>query len=493
MSHMQRSPSNISNSTLSLSRSKSDSLLQQFISKTAQIIVQSRLSTLAKPQQENEKRKTNKWFNLELDEFEPLREQLKFWKGQLTSTAQAPPLIIDILLDISNLSSQHLVLKQGSGTRTRITPEQLIGRDAAGRPVQKQRILHMIPHQPPDIPLVYKQSIAFFRSLYSIVRLLPCYSLTRQLGRPTRSNVEIIYRISSSRVVSPDEAGLDELHVGNDMRRGISEVIFDPVQTPLGVFNLHSTYRLDCEFTIQDNESALSHRFTDLEHNYFHPAQVARRRSSGSLKGSSQSSKPDATGVSIPSASIALGARVESPDHVRYRVESLTTKKNSPSSGPFTPPSLPSSSLPNAAKHLNENLLSKSLLSRQPFQPVPALEYDQPTTVAGTPPFSLNTTSQQLTMVRKPSLTFTTMHQLDLNRPQFFSNSSIYLPGHEDLTRFKQIAKETSEFSESMQSMLTQKTALKAPFQIEEPRKRRSRTSEEEEELLFNMSELDLL
>jgi Autophagy-related protein 13 len=38
-------------------------------------------------------KKPNKWFNLELDEYEPLKEQLKFWKSQLSSTAQAPPLM----------------------------------------------------------------------------------------------------------------------------------------------------------------------------------------------------------------------------------------------------------------------------------------------------------------------------------------------------------------------------------------------------------------
>ena len=126
-----------SQASLSTKTNKTDALVQQFYGKVAQIIVQSRVSSSS-----ISKQKTNKWFNLELPEHERLKEQLKFWKGQLSSTAQAPPLIIDIFLDISQLDNQALVLKHhANGTRFKIPPEQLIGQDSIGRSITKQRIL----------------------------------------------------------------------------------------------------------------------------------------------------------------------------------------------------------------------------------------------------------------------------------------------------------------------------------------------------------------
>ena len=97
---------------------KADSLSLQFISKTAQIIVQSRLKGSGS--------KRNKWFNLELDDYDQLREELKFWKGQLQSSS-TPPLILQIYLDISKLQSTDTLLLASAktGRRTRINNSDL--------------------------------------------------------------------------------------------------------------------------------------------------------------------------------------------------------------------------------------------------------------------------------------------------------------------------------------------------------------------------------
>jgi hypothetical protein len=116
-------------------KSKADQLSQQFYSKTAQIIVQSRIQMDA-----NGKR--NKWFNLELEDYEVLREELKFWKGQL-SIQQTPPLIVEIFLDISQIpTNQSLVLTDPtSGRRQRISTESLTSTDHNGTTFRKERIL----------------------------------------------------------------------------------------------------------------------------------------------------------------------------------------------------------------------------------------------------------------------------------------------------------------------------------------------------------------
>lgn len=114
-------------------KSKTDSLLQQFFSKTAQVIIQSRLHN-------PNTNKRNKWvcksnqFNLELFDNDLLREELRFYKQQLTAK-QSPPMIIDILLDLND--SQLLI--NSNGRKTRISNE-LMG-EVEGKQIRKQTIL----------------------------------------------------------------------------------------------------------------------------------------------------------------------------------------------------------------------------------------------------------------------------------------------------------------------------------------------------------------
>ncbi|KAI8923105.1 autophagy-related protein 13-domain-containing protein [Entophlyctis helioformis] len=296
--------------------SKTDQLLQNFYAKTAQVIVQSRLapagasntgpgsagagesasaSSLEPVARDGggsaKARKANKWFNLEMDDVDPLREEMRFWKQQIANTSQSPPLIIDIFLDLSSLTSAHHLMLKNTATmqRFRIGKELLTGSDDIGRPTRKTKILletwqlslsHTIPSQPPELPIVYKKSIVFFRALSSMLRLIPAYRLCRRARRTRQSPLSVSYRISTSRASHPDEAGLDQLHLGSDMWHGISEYSFGSVDTPLGMFNLHVAYRLECDFSVDSPEAALSHRYSDLEESYFAANKAIQRQSS---------------------------------------------------------------------------------------------------------------------------------------------------------------------------------------------------------------------
>ncbi|KAJ3047243.1 autophagy protein 13, partial [Rhizophlyctis rosea] len=288
------------------SRSKAEQIIQQFYSKAAQIIVQARWTP---PNSGGDgggdgvsagggvkvAKKRNAWFNLETEDPTPLRDDLKPWKlAALNTTTQPPPLIIDIYLDISNLdpASQTLILQDGvSQLRQRITQDELKGFERDGTRVVKRTILletwqltlsHPIPTQPLDPPLVYKRSAAFFRSLYSYVRLLPAHRLFRKLRDREGGALKIGYRLSSSRMMRVDEAGLDQLHSSGDMRTGISEWGFGNVDTSHGVFNLHVTYRLSCDFSTDTSSTSLLNRFTDMDENYFSPKSLDRQTSSTS-------------------------------------------------------------------------------------------------------------------------------------------------------------------------------------------------------------------
>jgi len=87
-------------STSPIQPNKSEQVTQNFYTKFAQIILQSRIDVSPG--------KLNKWFNLELDDSDDLRNELKFWKAQAASSAQ--PLVINVYLDVSQMDTDKQVL-----------------------------------------------------------------------------------------------------------------------------------------------------------------------------------------------------------------------------------------------------------------------------------------------------------------------------------------------------------------------------------------------
>ncbi|TPX34710.1 hypothetical protein SmJEL517_g02674 [Synchytrium microbalum] len=305
------------------SSQKAEQLIQQFYSKTAQCIVQARWTHPPPHSQSTSRsrkstrvgelsgsttsigpdsaRKSNKWFNLEIDELDALRDELKYWRvnaipassslnvSSANSTAvSSPPLIIDLFLDLSNLGpAQAVTIRDEMSRRRRIPPEQLVSIDSNGRSVRKRTILletwqlsltGPVPSQPPELATVYKKAVMYFRSLYSFIRLMPSYRLFRRLKRSTNGGLGIGYRLSSRRTMPEDEAGLDQLHSTSDMRMGIAEYSFGTVDTAFGVFSLHVMYRLECDFSADDSEALLSSRLGDFDENYFSPRSLDSAR-----------------------------------------------------------------------------------------------------------------------------------------------------------------------------------------------------------------------
>lgn len=74
--------------------------------------------------------------------------------------------------------------------------------------------MHNISHPstdpPPDLPVVYKKSIAFFRSLYAYVRLLPAFRLFKRIKAKLNHDLKIGYRF-----VLPNTDYIDDIGIGN--------------------------------------------------------------------------------------------------------------------------------------------------------------------------------------------------------------------------------------------------------------------------------------
>eukprot|EP00126_Sphaerothecum_destruens_P000629 Sdes_comp10795_c0_seq1m2459 len=94
-----------------------DRFIQNFYSKFAQIVVQSRVSF----PKEAKEAKQNTWFNYCIHDVEILKDQIRNWKSDLYV-----PLNIEILLDTSQLSSDKALLLGNEDHSLQGRPEYIV-------------------------------------------------------------------------------------------------------------------------------------------------------------------------------------------------------------------------------------------------------------------------------------------------------------------------------------------------------------------------------
>jgi autophagy-related protein 13 len=124
------------------------------------------------------------------------------------------------------------------------------------------------------LPLVYKKSIVLFRSLFTYSAFLPAWKLSRKLAK-ARSNslLKLQYRIIDG-TQSGSLSRSDNLSVPlYDSQDGVvSDYSFGTTESPAGPFSVKVTYRLNCEFRVDDSESLLSSRFMGADDELFRPS-----------------------------------------------------------------------------------------------------------------------------------------------------------------------------------------------------------------------------
>ncbi|KAI9319664.1 autophagy-related protein 13-domain-containing protein [Dichotomocladium elegans] len=280
-----------SSSTSSNSRnSKLEHIIQNYYTKTAQVIVQARVdfdkeqnikrsSSSIASSSDKAKSKLNKWFNIATQDAEGLKEDLKFWRSRVLQSVdeEIPPLVLEIYLDTSDLTpTQSLMI---ADDRSRYNKVEL--RYPEDRILLERWTLslnHPLPDSFVDLPSLYKRSIIFFRSLYSFVRLLPAYELqrrVRQFGAP--NGISLGYRMTPIATYDESEMPLDKSIVDGD-GHDLQAYGFPDVITPLGTFRLQVLYRKNCDFRIEDSsEQDLSARMLDLNEHFFTPTMDKHR------------------------------------------------------------------------------------------------------------------------------------------------------------------------------------------------------------------------
>ncbi|KAK0628720.1 autophagy-related protein 13-domain-containing protein [Bombardia bombarda] len=275
---------------------KLDQIIQNFYSKAALVILQSRLNIL--PAEVKRGAKTNKWFQIETDDVDAFRDELRVYKTSDSLENFPPPMIIETYLDASRLSSkQMLVITDDHGKRwdvlEALNSSETSSDEGSGRQLQPRKRntevvlerwrveLKPIPTDNilefgPNLPTIYKKAIVFFRSLFVTTRIMPSWKYSQQaLAKGIHPALEVKCRILTA---EPEYTSYDPLRQPLfDGRDAVTEYMFGDLEVPVGRFYASLTYRNDCNFRVDDSESLLSSRFMGVDENFFKPSITSRR------------------------------------------------------------------------------------------------------------------------------------------------------------------------------------------------------------------------
>ncbi|PHH91047.1 hypothetical protein CDD83_1838 [Cordyceps sp. RAO-2017] len=270
---------------------KLDQIVQNFYAKAAILVLDARIKVKI-TRNANGLRKTNKWYQIETDEVDDFRDELKVWKTCGSLDNRPPPMIIEVYLDTSRLKeNQSLVILDDEGRRWDVM-EQLnasrssTGSNSPGVPTKNAELVlerwrvelktTLANEGPSDdfgpiLPAIYKKAIVFFRTLFVTTRLLPAWKFASHSAAKS-SHPALIPRC---RVLTSDPApsSPDPLRQPIDGRRdAVTEYMFGDLDVPVGRLGASVVYRNDCSFRIDDAESLLSSHFMGVDENFFRPS-----------------------------------------------------------------------------------------------------------------------------------------------------------------------------------------------------------------------------
>ncbi|KHO01689.1 autophagy protein Atg13 [Metarhizium album ARSEF 1941] len=273
---------------------KLDQIVQNFFNKAAVLILESRMK-VQPIRNASGQRKTNKWFQIETDEIDDFRDELKTWKTCGSIDHRPPPLIIETFLDTSSLKeSQSLVILDDDGKRWDVM-EQLNSSESSSsgsyHTASTSRNAEVVLERwhidlkttqtllaedfGPILPTIYKKAIVFFRSLFITTKLLPAWKFASQSS--AKASHPALTPRCRIRASEPGKLATDLLKHPIDGRRDpVTEYVFGDLEVPVGRFSTAVVYRNYCGFRIDDSESLLSSRFMGADENLFKPSVTQR-------------------------------------------------------------------------------------------------------------------------------------------------------------------------------------------------------------------------
>ncbi|KAF9000766.1 autophagy-related protein 13 [Cyathus striatus] len=167
---------------------KADQISFHFFTKTYGVVYESRAMEVNMRGQG----KTNKWFSLKTTESNMSKDTRETYWHISTATPPLPPLEIQVLLLVPDLSHNHILvlspshpLNPGFAPSSPTTPSQCI----LISPTPKYILLESVTarfgkgerSEGIEIAKMYKAGILHFRSLYTALRILPCWKLVKKI------------------------------------------------------------------------------------------------------------------------------------------------------------------------------------------------------------------------------------------------------------------------------------------------------------------------
>ncbi|KAA8644250.1 putative autophagy protein Atg13 [Aspergillus tanneri] len=270
---------------------KLNQIISNYHTKAALIILHSRIDLPPSLNKGSDAPRVNRWFNVEIEDTDVLREQLRTWRTCDATENRPPPLIIETYLDTSGLTNnQSLVVLDENGKRWDVLESLATSREA--QPVrspssksddvilERWRVeLGDTPSRLPTdlasiLPTVYKKSIVLFRSLFAYSKFLPAWKFAKRNGRlRTNPALRIKYRVLNGQTAQ-ESSKPDHLTI--PLYEGSGKVVdtysFGVTESPAGPFSVQVTYRTSCDFRVDDSEALLSSRFMGADDEIFRPS-----------------------------------------------------------------------------------------------------------------------------------------------------------------------------------------------------------------------------
>ncbi|KIX03787.1 uncharacterized protein Z518_07340 [Rhinocladiella mackenziei CBS 650.93] len=267
-------------------------VIQNFHTKAALIILQSRVELAPAYSQKTDTKRVNRWFNLDIDETDEYKDEIRRWKTCDVDHNRPPPLVIEVFLTTETLQQgQRLVIVDEDGKRWDVM-NTLSSAHSASRGSHRRMgdanevILERWTIELGDstapiprdlatlLPLVYKKSIVFFRSLYTYSNFLPAWKLSRKVGKGRSTMaMKLGYRLIDGSQMSglprSDNLNLRLFDSNSDV---LLSYDFGATDSPAGPFSVKVEYRRNCDFRIDDSEELLSSRFLGADDELFRPS-----------------------------------------------------------------------------------------------------------------------------------------------------------------------------------------------------------------------------
>ncbi|PCH37077.1 hypothetical protein WOLCODRAFT_140700 [Wolfiporia cocos MD-104 SS10] len=278
--------------------------------------------------------KVDKWFNLETLDPDIFKENARIYRS-LSSVHTVPEFKLHVLLCIPELANnQVLVYHSPDSSRIRIdpTPEFIL--------LESWNIVfapyHAQPRNVPDVTpaAIYKHGITMFRSIFTLLRLLPAWKLARRLrrrsagGRNANFSIKLRVQTNDENCNSGQILGFNAgpAHGEQPFEKGVHT--FPAIAHPEGTLTFSITYLTTPNFRVDALESLLSSRFRSLDEEPDFTPTLVKNQQRNSVSGSPASQTLRTSVQRSPPSSIA--DRFVVPPPVSSRTPSSSPVSGSP-------------------------------------------------------------------------------------------------------------------------------------------------------------------